>query len=128
MTNFEKHPLQENAYKLFFQFFSNQNLFNIRHTERERKSNETEAARAIKWNQMFKKEDDFFLPRAKSREKMINRIYKGVPLGVRGKLWEKLLGIKELKEVNKNVYKRMKDIARKHSPDIRQVINSMFKY
>lgn len=69
-----------------------------------------------------KKLRKYFEPQAKYREKMINRIYKGVPDSVRGRLWYILLDIKELKETQEGVYERMKDIARRHSPDIRQVI------
>ena len=66
----------------------------------------------------------FFEPQAKYREKMITRIYKGVPDMVRGQLWYILLDIEKIKEVQSGVYTKMREIARKHSPDIRQVCNN----
>ena len=75
----------------------------------------------MKWADMMKKSKNFFDSNAKHREKMINRIYKGVPDSVRGPLWAILLGVAELREQQPKVYEKMKRIARKHSPDIRQV-------
>ena len=63
----------------------------------------------------------YFEPHAKHREKMINRIYKGVPDMVRGRLWYILLDINELKEQQHGIYAKMRAVARRHSPDIRQV-------
>ena len=68
-----------------------------------------------------KKVRKYFEYGAKYREKMINRIYKGVPDGVRGQLWYILLDIAEIKEQQDGVYAHMKEVARKYSPDIRQV-------
>ena len=72
-------------------------------SERERKQIEVEVSRSKKWAEMMdlndpKKLRKYFEPQAKYREKMINRIYKGVPDSVRGRLWYILLDIKELKE------------------------------
>ena len=109
-------------------FFSDQRLPEVtKRSERERKQIEVEVSRSKKWAEMMdfndpKKLRKYFEPQAKYREKMINRIYKGVPDSVRGRLWYILLDIKELKETQEGVYERMKDIARRHSPDIRQVI------
>ena len=66
----------------------------------------------------------FFEPQAKYREKMITRIYKGVPDMVRGRLWYILLDIEKIKEEQSGIYAKMRDIARRHSPDIRQVTNN----
>ena len=84
---------------------------------------EVEVKRSNKWVEMMadKKFKDYFGHNAKSREKMINRIYKGVPNSVRGKLWHILLGVEVSKAKHPNVYQQMRSIARRHSPDIRQV-------
>ncbi len=63
----------------------------------------------------------YFESKAKHREKMINRIYKGVPDSVRGGLWQILLEIDIRKKEQEGVYERMRNIARLHSPDIKQV-------
>ena len=76
---------------------------------------------------MIKKKSSYFDPHAKYREKMINRIYKGVPDRVRGELWFILLNIGELKKEQSQVYQNMKQIARRHSPDIRQVGHSTYR-
>ena len=112
---------------IFRLFFSDQRLPEVtKRSERERKQIEVEVSRSKKWAEMMdlndpKKLRKYFEPQAKYREKMINRIYKGVPDSVRGRLWYILLDIKELKETQEGVYERMKEVARRHSPDIRQV-------
>jgi len=91
--------------------------------EREKKQQAVESSRAMKWADMMKdaKFRNYFEPNAKHREKMINRIYKGVPDSMRGKLWEILLNVKQLRNEQPKVYEKMKNIARLHSPDIRQI-------
>ena len=111
--------------------FSDKRLPDVnKRSERERKQVEVERSRSKKWMDMMNPNDPksvrkYFEPNAKYREKMINRIYKGVPESVRGLLWYILLDIGELKEQHAGMYSRMKDIARRHSPDIRQVICSL---
>ena len=103
-------------------FFSDQRLPDVgKRSERERKQLIQENARSMKWAEMMKKSKNYFDPSSKHREKMINRIYKGVPDSVRGPLWAILLGVAELREQQPKVYEKMKRIARNHSPDIRQV-------
>ena len=46
---------------------------------------------------MLKDEKKYFGKTAKYREKMINRVYKGVPESVRGKIWYILLDIERIK-------------------------------
>ncbi len=70
-------------------------------TEWERKQIQVERNRSLKWADMMdpkdpKKVRKYFEYGAKYREKMINRIYKGVPDGVRGQLWYILLDIAEI--------------------------------
>jgi hypothetical protein len=82
---------------------------------------EVERARSVKWASMINSEAKYFAPKAKEREKMVNRIYKGVPDSVRGRLWYILLEIDQTKREKKGVYEQMKELARRSSPDIRQI-------
>ena len=70
---------------------------------------------------MIKEEKRFFEPRARYREKMINRVYKGVPDSVRGKVWYILLEVDKIKKEQVGTYAKMRDLARRYSPDIRQI-------
>ena len=123
------HPkaIVTNLMIFFFTFFSDNRLPDVsKKSERERKQMEVERSRAQKWAEMTnplypEKVRKYFEPQAKYREKMINRIYKGVPESVRGRLWYILLEIDEVKEQQPGVYAKMRDMARRHSPDIRQV-------
>lgn len=120
-----------------FGFIHDENLPDIKQrTEQEWKQIALERSREQKWAEMLGKtafasekrsqqRNHYFEPNAKYREKMINRIYKGVPDSMRGELWAILLRIDELKRQQEGVYNKMKRIARIHSPDIRQV-NSRF--
>ena len=66
-------------------------------------------------------EKKYFGPKAKNREKMINRVHKGVPDSVRGRLWYILLEVDKLKREQRGVYEKMRELARRVSPDIRQI-------
>ena len=66
-------------------------------------------------------EKKYFGLKGKNREKMINRVYKGVPESVRGRLWYIILEVDLKKREQRGVYEKMKDLARKFSPDIRQI-------
>jgi len=105
-----------------FGFIHDQRLPDVgKRNEIEKKQLQVERNRSMKWVEMMKKSQHFFDPAAKHREKMINRIYKGVPDSVRGQLWAILLSVGQLREEQPKVYEKMKHIARLHSPDIRQI-------
>ena len=53
---------------------------------------------------MLDEEKKYFGPKAKYREKMINRVYKGVPDRVRGRVWSLLLGVDKVKKEQKGTY------------------------
>ncbi|CAB4062268.1 USP6NL [Lepeophtheirus salmonis] len=90
-------------------------------TEREKKQNRIEASRCQKWSEMFNKKEKYFIEGARDREKMINRVYKGVPASVRGMFWAILLNVDPLKDKHKGLYADILQRALKHSPDIRQI-------
>ena len=80
----------------FFFYFSDNRLPDVsKRDEREKKQIDIERERATKWANMMNRDKirKFFEPQAKYREKMITRIYKGVPDMVRGQLWYILLDI-----------------------------------
>ena len=53
---------------------------------------------------MIKDEKRFFGHKAKHREKMINRVYKGIPDSVRGIVWYILLDIDRIKKEHGGTY------------------------
>uniref|UniRef100_A0A3B5LU59 Rab-GAP TBC domain-containing protein n=1 Tax=Xiphophorus couchianus TaxID=32473 RepID=A0A3B5LU59_9TELE len=52
---------------------------------------------------------------------LVRRIYKGVPLQLRGQVWCLLLDIPRIKEEKKDFYEKLKSRARALSPDVRQI-------
>ena len=54
---------------------------------------------------MIKEEKKYFGHKAKNREKMINRVYKGIPDSVRGKVWYILLDIDRIKKEQEGTYR-----------------------
>ncbi|XP_042325804.1 USP6 N-terminal-like protein isoform X1 [Sceloporus undulatus] len=57
----------------------------------------------------------------KNTEKFHRRIYKGIPLQLRGEVWSLLLDVPKMKEEMKDYYNTLKTQARGSSPDIRQI-------
>lgn len=107
--------------------------------ENEKKEKEIERQRAVKWAKMHKN-----FNKSSIREKLRRRIFKGIPDSMRGSslnilhvfcllfninftggIWQKLLGIEEKKEDNRNMYKKMLMIGHKYSTDIRQIDNDI---
>ncbi|KAM3588014.1 uncharacterized protein V6R79_019202 [Siganus canaliculatus] len=82
----------------------------------EEKQKHTEVERTSKWLKMLKSWDKY-----KNSEKLVRRIYKGIPLQLRGEVWCLLLDVPKIKEEKKDFYETLKARARGHSPDIRQI-------
>ncbi|XP_040886301.1 USP6 N-terminal-like protein isoform X1 [Toxotes jaculatrix] len=82
----------------------------------EEKQRHTEVERTTKWLKMLKSWDKY-----KNSEKLVRRIYKGIPLQLRGEVWCLLLDIPKIKEEKKDFYEKLKARARGLSPDIRQI-------
>uniref|UniRef100_A0A8D3D6M6 USP6 N-terminal-like protein n=1 Tax=Scophthalmus maximus TaxID=52904 RepID=A0A8D3D6M6_SCOMX len=76
----------------------------------------TEVERTSKWLKMLKSWDKY-----KNSEKLVRRVYKGIPLQLRGEVWCLLLDIPKIKEEKKDFYEKLKARARGVSPDIRQI-------
>ncbi|XP_008290142.1 USP6 N-terminal-like protein isoform X1 [Stegastes partitus] len=82
----------------------------------EEKQKHQEVERTTKWLKMLKSWDKY-----KNSDKLVRRIYKGIPLQLRGEVWCLLLDIPKIKEEKKDFYEKLKARARGVSPDIRQI-------
>ncbi|KAG5846024.1 hypothetical protein ANANG_G00145340 [Anguilla anguilla] len=82
----------------------------------EEKQKHQEVERTSKWLKMLKSWDKY-----KNSEKLVRRIYKGVPLQLRGEVWCLLLDIPKIKAEKKDFYEKLKLRARGTSPDVRQI-------
>ncbi|XP_005383953.1 PREDICTED: USP6 N-terminal-like protein isoform X1 [Chinchilla lanigera] len=84
-----------------------------------------EIERTTKWLKMLKGWEKY-----KNTEKFHRRIYKGIPLQLRGEVWSLLLEIPKMKEETRDLYSKLKHRARGCSPDIRQIdldVNRTFR-
>uniref|UniRef100_A0A2I3GRL8 Rab-GAP TBC domain-containing protein n=1 Tax=Nomascus leucogenys TaxID=61853 RepID=A0A2I3GRL8_NOMLE len=84
-----------------------------------------EIERTTKWLKMLKGWEKY-----KNTEKFHRRIYKRIPLQLRGEVWALLLEIPKMKEETRDLYSKLKHRARGCSPDIRQIdldVNRTFR-
>ncbi|XP_069756053.1 uncharacterized protein [Narcine bancroftii] len=94
-------------------------------TALEEKQKHLEIERIPKWVKMVKKWDKY-----RNSDKMIRRVYKGIPLQFRGQIWSLLLDLEKLKSENEGKYERMKIQAQKFSSEIKQIdldVNRTFR-
>ncbi|XP_062852940.1 USP6 N-terminal-like protein isoform X2 [Trichomycterus rosablanca] len=82
----------------------------------EEKRKHLELERTDKWLKMIKSWDKY-----KNSEKLVRRIYKGIPLQLRGKVWALLLDVPKIREEKKDFYEKLKVRAKGLSPDVRQI-------
>ncbi|XP_028305423.1 USP6 N-terminal-like protein isoform X2 [Gouania willdenowi] len=82
----------------------------------EEKQKHIEVERTSKWLKMLKSWDKY-----KNSDKLNRRIYKGIPLQLRGEVWCLLLDVPKIKAEKKDFYEKLKARARGVSPDIRQI-------
>ncbi|XP_069557960.1 USP6 N-terminal-like protein [Brachyistius frenatus] len=91
----------------------------------EEKQKHQEIERVEKWLKMVKKWDKY-----KNSEKLVKRVYKGIPLQLRGQAWALLLDIEKMKGDNEGKYEKMKQQARIFSTEIKQIdldVNRTFR-
>ncbi|MBN3318484.1 US6NL protein, partial [Atractosteus spatula] len=91
----------------------------------EEKQKQQEIERVDKWLKMLKKWDKY-----RNSEKMLRRVYKGIPLHLRGQVWSILLEVEKLKNENVGKYEKMKAQARSYSTEIKQIdldVNRTFR-
>ncbi|XP_026058859.1 USP6 N-terminal-like protein [Carassius auratus] len=94
-------------------------------TAAEEKYKLQEVEREEKWVKMVKSWDKYC-----TSEKMMKRVYKGIPLKLRGQAWALLLDVKNVKEANYRKYETMKEQAKKYSTEIKQIdldVNRTFR-
>ncbi|KAM9861114.1 USP6 N-terminal-like protein [Aulostomus maculatus] len=94
-------------------------------TSHEEKRKQLEIERAEKWLKMVKKWDKY-----KSSDRMVKRVYKGIPLQLRGQAWALMLDVEKTKKDNEGKYEKMKEQARLYSSEIKQIdldINRTFR-
>ncbi|XP_063801138.1 USP6 N-terminal-like protein [Pseudophryne corroboree] len=91
----------------------------------EEKQKQQEIERVDKWLKMLKKWEKY-----RTSEKMFRRVYKGIPLQVRGQVWSLLLDVEVMKSENVGKYEKMKDVAKIYSTEIKQIdldVNRTFR-
>ncbi|XP_043371671.1 USP6 N-terminal-like protein isoform X1 [Dermochelys coriacea] len=91
----------------------------------EEKQKLQEIERVDKWLKMLKKWGKY-----RNSDKMFRRVYKGIPLQVRGQVWSLLLDIEKVKAENEGKYEKMKEQARSFSSEIKQIdldVNRTFR-
>uniref|UniRef100_A0A6J0T1B2 Uncharacterized protein isoform X1 n=2 Tax=Pogona vitticeps TaxID=103695 RepID=A0A6J0T1B2_9SAUR len=91
----------------------------------EEKQKLQEIERVDKWLKMLRKWGKY-----RNSEKMFRRVYKGIPLQVRGQVWSLLLDIEKVKMENEGKYEKMKEQAKSYSSEIKQIdldINRTFR-
>ncbi|XP_041651890.1 USP6 N-terminal-like protein isoform X2 [Cheilinus undulatus] len=94
-------------------------------TAHEEKRKQLEIERAEKWLKMVKKWDKY-----KNSDRMVKRVYKGIPLQLRGRAWALMLDVERAKKDNEGKYEKMKEQARLYSSEIKQIdldINRTFR-
>ncbi|XP_043083215.1 USP6 N-terminal-like protein [Puntigrus tetrazona] len=94
-------------------------------TAAEEKYKLQEVEREEKWVKMVKSWEKYC-----TSEKMMKRVYKGIPLKLRGQAWALLLDVKTVKEANYRKYEKMKEQAKKYSTEIKQIdldVNRTFR-
>ncbi|KFP99005.1 USP6 N-terminal-like, partial [Haliaeetus albicilla] len=84
-----------------------------------------EIERVDKWLKMLKKWGKY-----RNSDKMCRRVYKGIPLQVRGQVWSLLLDVEKMKKENEGKYEQMKEQAKSFSSEIKQIdldVNRTFR-
>uniref|UniRef100_A0A0D9R2W4 Rab-GAP TBC domain-containing protein n=1 Tax=Chlorocebus sabaeus TaxID=60711 RepID=A0A0D9R2W4_CHLSB len=69
-----------------------------------------------KWMEMLGQWETY-----KNSKKLIDRVYKGIPMNIRGQMWSVLLNIQEVKSKNRRTYKVMKEKGKRSSEHIHQI-------
>lgn len=127
-TGAEIDPWEDADFALYkvtdrFGFLHEQELPSRTAAEEKQKLQEIE--RVDKWLKMLKKWTKY-----RNSEKMFRRVYKGIPLQVRGQVWSLLLDVEVMKSENEGKYEKMKELAKMYSAEIKQIdldVNRTFR-
>jgi len=90
-------------------------------SEKQQRQIDKEMSRVEKWLKMDKERNKWFPVQAKNHDRMVERVWKGVPERFRGRLWTILLDLDKIKLEQQGKYQEMKNFARKYSSEIRQI-------
>ncbi|XP_025097014.1 USP6 N-terminal-like protein [Pomacea canaliculata] len=82
----------------------------------EAKHRQVELDRTQKWVKMLKNWDKYY-----PGEKLVRRVYKGIPDRLRGEVWSRLLSVNKIKAEQEGIYQKMRQRARSRSTSIRQI-------
>ncbi|XP_065387313.1 TBC1 domain family member 3B-like [Macaca fascicularis] len=85
-------------------------------TAREAKQMRREITQKSKWMEMLRQWETY-----KNSKKLIDRVYKGIPMNFRGQVWSVLLNIQEVKWKNPRTYEVMKEKGKRSSKHIHQI-------
>uniref|UniRef100_A0AAY4CKH8 Rab-GAP TBC domain-containing protein n=1 Tax=Denticeps clupeoides TaxID=299321 RepID=A0AAY4CKH8_9TELE len=91
----------------------------------EEKQKQQEVERAQKWLKMVNKWEKY-----RNSDKLLKRVYKGIPLHLRGRAWALMLDVEKVRNENEGKYEKMKLQARSYSTEIRQIdldVNRTFR-
>ncbi|KAK3509750.1 hypothetical protein QTP70_008389 [Hemibagrus guttatus] len=91
----------------------------------EEKQKQIEVERVQKWLKMVRKWEKY-----KNSERMMKRVYKGIPQQLRGQAWNLLLDVEKVKKENEGKYERMVEQATVYSTEIKQIdldVNRTFR-
>ncbi|XP_046898242.1 USP6 N-terminal-like protein [Hypomesus transpacificus] len=124
----ERDQWEDADYSLYrvtdrFGFLHEEELQNTTALQEKRKQQEVD--RVDKWLKMMKKWDKY-----RNSDRMRKRVYKGLPLQVRGQVWALLLDLDKMKTEHQGKYEKMKEQARISSSEIKQIdldINRTFR-
>ncbi|KAL4835772.1 hypothetical protein H8958_004840 [Nasalis larvatus] len=75
-----------------------------------------EITRKSKWMEMLGQWETY-----KNSTKLIDRVYKGIPMNIQAQVWSVLLNIQEVKSKNPRTYKVMKEKGKRSSEHIHQI-------
>ncbi|XP_060742175.1 USP6 N-terminal-like protein [Tachysurus vachellii] len=122
------NPWEDADYKVYkvtdrFGFLHEEELPTPSAVEEKHKNQEVE--RVDKWLKMVKN-----WSRYHNSEKMVKRVFKGIPLQLRGQAWALLLDLEKVKQQNEGKYEKMKEQARSFSTEIKQIdldVNRTFR-
>ncbi|XP_032129486.1 TBC1 domain family member 3F-like [Sapajus apella] len=85
-------------------------------SSREAKQMRQELRRKLKWTQMLGEWEKY-----KNSEKLVHRVYKGIPMNIRGQVWSVLLNIDDIKGKNPRKYQLMKEKGKRSCQQVRQI-------
>nr|XP_030859280.2 ubiquitin carboxyl-terminal hydrolase 6 [Gorilla gorilla gorilla] len=85
-------------------------------TAREAKKIRREMTRTSKWMEMLGEWETY-----KHSSKLVDRVYKGIPMNIRGLVWSVLLNIQEIKLKNPGRYQIMKERGKRSSEHIHHI-------